>query len=123
MSLFLAPTATRLPEWIRQAAQSVNYLLRKIGYLGSSRSVTGDTSVVDADHILLVDATAGPVTISLPPATVGRTLAIKKLDSSANAVTIAANGAETIDDAATMVISTQYHSRTLWGVAGAWWVI
>ena len=42
-----------------------------------------------------------------------KSLAIKKIDSSANTVTIDAAGANTIDGVATKVISTQYDKLTI----------
>ena len=63
-----------------------------------------------SSQIILVDATAGAVTVTLPAiadAPKYRYI-IKKIDSSANWVTVDADGSETIDGALTMVISTQY---------------
>src|SRR5690349_13165044 len=70
----------------------------------------------DRDKIILVDATSGPVTISLLAAATagdGFRVVIKKIDSSGNAVTTDANGSETIDGALTSVLSTQYDSDNL----------
>lgn len=66
------------------------------------------------DHMILVDASAGPVTISLPTAVGerGREYVVKKTDASANAVTVDPNGAQTIDGAATYVLSEQH--ATIW---------
>ena len=63
-----------------------------------------------ADTIILVDATSGAVTINLPTS-VGiesKLYIIKKIDSSANAVTIDANGAQTLDGDTTTVLYNQY---------------
>jgi hypothetical protein len=56
-----------------------------------------------------VDATAGAVAVNLPSASVpGRSLFMKKIDSSGNSATLTANGSELIDGSATKATSTQY---------------
>jgi hypothetical protein len=66
-------------------------------------------TVPDWNYQVLVNATGGAVTVVLPAAAnnTGRDIDVKKTDSSANAVTVDGNGAETIDGSATKVISTQ----------------
>ena len=64
-----------------------------------------------------VDASGGAVTASLPsfsgvPAD-GFEVTIKKTDSSANAVTVDGSGSETIDDALTVILASQYATVTL----------
>lgn len=72
-------------------------------------SKTAAYTATDSDDVILVDATAGAVTITLPTAVgrAGKRYTIKKIDSSANAVTIDPNGTETIDRAATVVLGAQ----------------
>lgn len=73
--------------------------------LAAGTLVTGITPVssspyvvLPTDHILLVDATAGAITISLPLASAGtRRIEIKKIDASANIVTVTPAGADLID--------------------------
>lgn len=88
------------------------------------RTVTATASPAASDYLLLVDATAGAVTINLPAAASNakRVLIIKKTDGSANAVTLDGNAAETIDGSATKVISTQYQSFTIQCDGSAWWI-
>ena len=73
--------------------------------------VDGTTTLTAGDsQIILADATAGAMTITLPAiadADKYRYI-IKKIDSSANAVTVDADGTETIDGSLTQVISSQY---------------
>jgi len=73
-----------------------------------------------------VDASGGAVTAALPslsgvPAT-GFEVTIKKTDSSGNAVTIDPSSTETLDDALTVALASQYASITLFAdkVAGKW---
>ena len=63
------------------------------------------------EMVLLCDATAGAITITLPPVdnNTGRCYFIKKTDSSANAVTVDGNADETIETAASFTLSSQFH--------------
>lgn len=91
----------------------------------SIRTITASASVADSDVVLLVDATAGAVTVTLPAAasSSGRVLYVKKTDASGNAVTLDGNGAETIDGAATKANTTQYLSYTVVCNGSAWWIV
>ena len=62
------------------------------------------------DEVVLVDATSGNITISLPTSVGngGKNFKVKKVDASANTVTIDPNSSQTIDGVATKVITTQY---------------
>lgn len=85
--------------------------LRGSGVAYQIRAVTASETLRQSDHLIVVDATAGAVTLTLPPtATLGPGFAyqVRKTDSSANAVTVDANGAETIDGATTKVISQRW---------------
>ncbi len=85
---------------------------------------TGNYTATADDYMILVDATAGAVTITLP-AVAGATrriYIIKKIDSSINTVTIDGNAAETIDGTTTKVLATQYSSLTIQCDAATWWV-
>lgn len=87
-------------------------------------SKTADYTATTADYVVVVDATAGVVTITLPTA-VGRTGAqhvVKKVDSSNNIVTVDANGSETIDGGLTAVLTRQYESITLFSNGSNWYI-
>jgi hypothetical protein len=84
-----------------------------VGYFGGTLARTADYTVLPGDHgkLILVDTTAGPATITLPAAATagdGFRVAVKKTDATANAVTVDGNAAETIDGAATRVLSVQH---------------
>lgn len=74
------------------------------------------------DETLLVDATGGAVTVTLPAAASnkGLRLVVKKIDASANAVTVDGNSSETIDGAATVSTTTQYDVWRLHCDGAAW---
>lgn len=78
--------------------------------------------------LVLADASSGGFTLTLPEAGFwnDRVLRIKKTDATGNTVTVAATGSETIDGAASVAISTQYHCRQFmsdgqnWHIVGAY---
>lgn len=89
------------------------------------RTSTASETVEVADDVILADATAGAVTITLPLAaeSKGRVLTIIKKDSSVNAVTVDGNGAETINGAATQSLAARYDKVTVISDAIRWWLI
>jgi hypothetical protein len=82
------------------------------------------TTLTSVHQVVLVDASSGAITMSLPSAVtyVGPGFTIKKIDSSANAVTIAANGSETIDETTTRVLAMQYDAVELMSDGTEWWL-
>ena len=88
-------------------------------------SKTANYTLAIYDRGVFVDASGGAVTITLPTAASATDVEyfVKKIDSSANAVTIDGNGAETIDDATTQVLSSQYDAITLYSDGTEWWVV
>lgn len=95
------------------------------GYLFPVTSVTANYTQSPNDSIILVNATSGAITVTLQPALQceQKRLTIKKTDSSGNAVTIDANGAETIDGSATKSLATQYKAYELVAQGGSWWIV
>lgn len=75
-------------------------------------SKTANYTAASTDSVIKCDATSGTFTITLPTASgiTGRVYYIKKMDTSANAVTIDPNSTETIDGATTYDITDQYHT-------------
>lgn len=81
-------------------------------------SKTANYTATSQDEVILVDATSGNLTITLQAATArgGNSIEIKKIDSSANTVTIQRNGTpgtDLIDGASSVVITAQYGIRRL----------
>lgn len=90
--------------------------LRGSGVWVQVRSLTASAALLVSDHVVLVDATAGAVTLTLPPAASlgpGFRYQLHKIDASANAVTVDANATETIDGATTKTIAAQWGSLAL----------
>jgi hypothetical protein len=91
-------------------------------------SKTANYTLVAADNgkVVLVDASSGAVTITLPAvASVddGYETTVKKTDATANTVTLDGNASETIDGATTLVLSVEDESATLRGDQSAWYVV
>jgi hypothetical protein len=86
---------------------------------------TGNYTVMTSDNVLLGDATSGSILFSLPTASsaTGQVFFFKKIDASVNAVTIQAFGAQLIDGANTLVISSQFVTVTMVSDGTQWWVI
>jgi hypothetical protein len=76
------------------------------------RSISSNYTAVDADT-LLVDASSGAITITLPEVTLAARIIVKKTDSSINAVTVATPGSETIDGSASLTLSSQNEAYSL----------
>lgn len=72
-----------------------------------------------------VDASAANRTITLPTAASAkwRKYIIKKVDVTANTVTIDAAGAETIDGALTFVLTVQYQAIEIQSDGTLWWIV
>jgi hypothetical protein len=89
------------------------------------RTVTGNATLTTADRVVYVDAGIGVVTITLPPvaSTKDMIYTIKKIDVSVNVVTIDGDGAETIDDALTKLLSVQFASLTIQSDGTEWFIL
>jgi len=82
------------------------------GGTGSTSTVTTTYTITTSDRYIFADASGGAFTITLPTAasSSGLKFTIKKIDSSANAVTVDGDGAETIDSAANYALTVQFES-------------
>lgn len=93
-------------------------------FAGTSRiaTVTANTTLTSAHYTVLVDATGGNRTITLPAAAgaTGRVYNVKKIDVSVNTVTLDGNGAEPIDADPTLVLTVQWQSVTIQSNGTGW---
>ena len=104
----------------------VSDLNNDAGYLTNNRAiraVSANTTALQTDFTILVDATAGDVTITLPAAQTGLVLNCKKTDISSNAMIIDADGAETIDGELTQQTITQNATLTVQSDGSNWHII
>ena len=88
-------------------------------------TITGDTTVTTSNEIVFANATSGTidVTLYLAASNGGKTLTIKKTDSSANAVSILRAGSETIDGATSSILYHQNEAVTLISDNSNWFII
>lgn len=92
----------------------------------NSQINSGDSPfTMDFDTVLEADATSGNIIINLPTisSNKGKTVVVKKMDSSGNTVTLTPNGAETIDTKANYVLSTQYEAVHVVAGTSTWLII
>ena len=85
-------------------------------------SVATDYLALLTDDVILVDATAGPVRIDLPPAATMqyKVLYIRRTDAGAANITIDPSGAEQIDNAASVLVTTH---EQIYCDGTEWWTI
>jgi hypothetical protein len=90
-----------------------------------SSTTVGSATLDDTRTVALIDASGGNATVNLPAAAgaTDRIYYIKKIDSSANTVTIDANGAETIDGATTQTLLTQYDALQIVSDGTQWFIL
>lgn len=91
---------------------------------GLTTKTTTYTALI-TDHTIICDASGGAFTVTLPAAATctDLILIIKKNEASANAVTIDGNASETIDSAATKILSSSMESATLQSDGTEWWIL
>ena len=93
-----------------------------------SASITTKTSAYTAvatDHTILGDATTASFQVTLPTAVgaTGLMYVIKKIDSSANTVTVGTTLSQTIDGQSTRVLSLQYDGVKVQSNGANWFII
>jgi hypothetical protein len=76
-------------------------------------------TVLSTDETLLVNATGGNVTLTLPTATAGRMLTVKKTDASANTVQLTG----TVDTVVNPTLGTQFQSRLIVADGSNWQIV
>ena len=124
----LVPVDGRRQDWPRLVSQATNRAQVDIEALRNrftSRTITATGSATTSDYLILVDATAGAVTVNLPAAadSAGAFIVVKKTDAGGNAVTVDANASETIDGATTRALAAQYDAITIACDGTAWWIL
>lgn len=127
----IIPETANRQDWPRLVAQGHRDHENRVKALeavgaeyAKARTITASTTVAADDGLLLADATAAAITVTLPAAasSAGRWLVVKKIDASANLVTLDGNASETIDGATTKALTAQYDSITVHCDGIAWWV-
>lgn len=93
------------------------------GACAGFRTITEDYLISTEDHHIWVDASNGPVVVTLPPALDAAcyTFNVKKVDSSSNFVTIVAN--DLLDGFSSYMIDIQYESITMISNGATWGIV
>ena len=109
------PSADAAGSLTSNGSGALSFTSAVVTYLAKTADYTVTTGDAGTDCQITVDASGGSRTITLYAASSnsGRQVKVKKIDSSANTVTIDGNSSETIDGATTQVISAQYTSLSL----------
>jgi len=96
-----------------------------VGDTIAARTETGHYVASALDSAILVDASSGDSTITLPnpSGAEGKNLYVKKIDSSASLVTLNANGSGLIDGATTAILGSQYSAARVLAHNGNWWIL
>lgn len=115
---FLDQQAKQIADAANQNAQAI------IAAQQSVVSVIVDYSVSVLDWWIIVDATVSNLTIWLPLSRNGlHNVGVKKVDATANTVTVASTSGDLVDGAATKVIVTQYEAyKFVPDGLGNWWI-
>lgn len=104
------------------AAQDFTAVTSTSGIKSNVKSKTSAYTLTTTDEFISASASSAALTITLPSATgSGQKYLILKSDSSANAVTLAAAGTDTIEGSATKVISSQYGKVGVIDIASGLW--
>lgn len=95
------------------------------GFIGATVAKSGAYTATATDYAIICDATSAAFTITLPAAAshTGRVYHIKKIDATGNAVTVDGNSSETIDDATTATLASQYDAVTIQSDGSEWWIL
>lgn len=87
-------------------------------------SVSSDETIPPYITLVLVNAAAGPVTVTLSPAaSLGANIVVKKTDTTLNAVTIAADSGETIDNQSDFVFDGSTQAYALRPISGGFVIV
>lgn len=109
-----------IEDLIAKTSDNINYLMKP-----TIKSVAANATLSDLDSVVLVNATSGAKTITLPSAATvtGKQLKIKKTDASANAVTVTPSGSQKIDGAANYSLATQNKLVCIVSDGSNWFIV
>jgi hypothetical protein len=101
-----------------------NFVETSVGAL-ATRTESSTYVATVTDGVILCDASGAAFDVDLPTVSgnSGKVLHIKKIDATANAITIDPFGAQTIDGQASIQLTAQYETVMLVSDGTEWWVI
>ena len=90
----------------------------------AARTITQNHTATAGDHTIFANASSTNITVTLPTAAniVGRQYIIKRVDTAVTSVTIATDGSETIEGAASMAL-TGHRSVVIQSDNNNWWIV
>ena len=106
-------------EWLDTASSSA-------GGTRVVNRITTSTTIDNTFDVVLIDASGGAVTVTLPPITIdGKVFDFKMVGSGANIGTIDGDGTEPIDDALTIDLTSQYDDVSICAELSTkkWWIL
>jgi|TARA_B110000908_G_scaffold129508_1_gene152201 hypothetical protein len=111
-------------DTLRSAGAKMNANFAQIFSTYAVTNTITNNAATNEDGIFIADTTSNPITIVLPTAVGnhGKMFMVKKI-AAGNTVTIDANASETIDGAATKVLSAQWESVTIISNGANWFII
>lgn len=92
-------------------------------------NVSSSLSLPLTSYCILVNATSGNITITLPAASsaegagIGIQYLIKRMDNSGNTITIQRAGSDTIDGGTSFSLTTQYESKQIMAISNTQWAL
>lgn len=104
---------------------SASNIVGKLNGLATSVStVSTNTSLNTSQYVVLANAEAGNITLTLPDASTAANAhyAIKKIDSTSNIVTISGSNSQTLDGEMFKQITTQYEAFFIVSNGSNWFV-
>ena len=103
-------------RWLRDLYLSVSTQVQS--------TVTEDYTAIPGDFVPC-DPSGGGFTVTLPPANIadGLSVTIKNITSSVNAIIVAAQSGDMIDDAVSFSMTSPYGSRTVRRNGTAWFAV
>lgn len=103
--------------------------LQQNGVIAAAETIVGNLTITGTTaaqyHTIAGDATAGAITVTLPPVAqaVGHIFYISKIDATVNAVTIKGDSSDLISGVNTKVINSQWTGYMVQNVEGTFWLV
>jgi len=122
-------TLTTMPLYTTGNSVYINGLQSSKGNFYAVNTVTGNTTLGLTNYFVVVDATSGNVTITLPAAStafgasMGIQYVFKRIDNTGNSVTISRAGSDTIDGGTSTTLTTQYQVKEIQCASSSTWLI
>jgi len=114
-------------SWVPELNDAVREIKRVLRADHGAIEVTATYSISAADKVVMANASAGPILVTLPSltgvcsTTISREVLVFKTDTSMNAVTVKGVDSQTINGQATFALSTRYSLARLIGHGGTNW--